>query len=309
MTAPRTKPDSQLPENHLGYAPAYHLARLHRASGTLCWCVAGALIIGWLVALPSFGPQRPIANFAVLLAMLFLLLPWSVAVCKSAWRLTDRWPQPSRPDLLGTLARTIAILGPILALCFGVILVAIRLGLPPIVIDPNRPLALIAWQGAPLLTMITLTTALLGFIILWLRAGLLIPRAAVGRNGSTLARLRIGIGLLVGIVGVLVLVGLDLLVRLRFGEVNFIETVVLLVAGMLCVLFAWTFGALHARLTVLVGAIERAEDDLRRQDRNRLGVLSGDASMNESSATPERGPDRSQDEIGPIGNHPDPPGL
>ncbi len=309
MTAPPTQPEPKLPEHHLGYAPAYHLARLHRASGTLSWCVAGALIIGWLSALPSFGPRKPIANFAVLLAMLLLLLPWSVAMSKSAWRLTDRWPEPGRPDLLGTLARTIAVLGPMLLLCFGVVLAAIRLGLPPLVADPDQPLALIAWQGAPLLTLIVGTVSLFGLVILWLRAGLLTRRAAVGREGSSLARLRVGVGLLAGVVGVLVLVGLDLLLRLRFGLVNFIETGVLLISGMLCVVFAWTFGGLHARLTVLVGAIERAEDELRRQERNRLGVLPGDPSMNEASATPERGPDRSQDEIGPIGGHPDPPGL
>ncbi|XOV75347.1 MAG: hypothetical protein ACFHWZ_18400 [Phycisphaerales bacterium] len=93
-----------------------------------------------------------------------------------------------------------------------------------------------------------------------------------------------GIGLLAGIVGVLALVALDLIIRRRFGVTDFLATLVLLVAGLLGVVFAWTFGVLHARLSVLIGSIERAEDELRREKRNRKGVLPGDPSMNEASS-------------------------
>lgn len=309
MTARPTQPDPKLPEHHLGYAPAYHLARLHRASGTLSWCVAGVLVLGWLAALPNFGTHRPIANFAVLVAMLLLLLPWSVAMSKSAWRLTDPWPEPSRGEMLLMPARVVGVATPVLCLCFGLLLCAIRLGVPPVVAQPHRSLVFVAWEGVPLLAAGVMVLLVVSAMLLWLRAGLLIRRAGVGRVGSAAARVRVGIGLLMGLVGVLALVGLDLVVRQRMGMVDFVSTVALLVCGLVAVVFGWTFGALHARLSVLIGTIERAEDDLRRRERNRLGVLPGDPSMNEASSTPARGADLSEDEIGPIGGHPDPPGL
>jgi hypothetical protein len=301
--------DRSRPDDHLGYAPAYHLARLHRASGTLPWCVAIGLVIGWLVFLPPLGANRPIANFGVLLASLLLLLPWSVAMSKSAWRLTDRWPEPSRSGTLTGLLRVLVVVAPLAALGYGVLLSAVRLGLPPTVADPNRSIASIAWQAMPIPSLFVVSLGVLAWIVLWLRAGALTRRAAIGRRGSSLARLRVGIGLLAGIVGVLALVALDLVVRRRFGVTDFVATLVLLVAGLLGVLFAWTFGSLHARLSVLIGTIERAEDELRREERNRKGVLPGDPSMNEASSRPEPEPKLPDDEIGPIGGHPDPPGL
>lgn len=275
----------------------------------MCWCVALSLILAWLSWLPSFGGHRPIANFAVLVATLLLLLPWSVACVKSAWRLTDRWPQPSRAGVFHAVFRAISIAAPIGVFCAGLLVAAFRLGVAPDVGDSDRPLAVIGWEGVPEVVVLVLGLLVIAGFGLWARAGRLIGRAAVGRSGSVAARLRVGIGLLAGAVGVILLVALDLAIRQRMGVVDFIATGVLLLAGVIAVLFAWTFGALHARLCVLVGAIESAEDDVRRRERNRLGVLAGDRSMNESSATPPRGPDRSQDEIGPIGGHPDPPGL
>ena len=309
MNAKGATSERSWPADHLGYAPAYHLARLHRASGTLPWCVAIALIIGWLVCLPNLGSNRPIANFGVLLASLLLLLPWSVAMSKSAWRLTDRWPEPSRAGTLSSLLRVLVVASPLIALGYGVVVSAIRLGLPPVVVDPDRSIASIAWQAAPILTLAAISLGAVAWIVLWLRAGALTRRAAVGRRGSSLARLRVGIGLLAGIVGVLALVALDLIIRRRFGVTDFLATLVLFVAGLLGVVFAWTFGALHARLSVLIGSIERAEDKLRREERNRKGVLPGDPSMNEASSRPEPEPKLPDDEIGPIGGHPDPPGL
>ncbi len=309
MSRERANPDPNLSEHHLGYAPAYHLARLHRASGTLPWCVAGGLVLGWLVALPNFGAHRPIANFAVLVAALLLLLPWSVAMSKSAWRLTDCWPEPSRGMGWLMVVRAVCVATPVVCFCFGLLVCAMRLGVPPVVPGPHDALVFVAFEGAAVLSAAVVGLLALTAIALWLRAGMLIRRAAVGRRGSAAARVRVGIGLLMGVVGVLALVGLDLVVRQRMGMVDFVATVALLVVGLLAVVYAWTFGALHARLSVLIGTIERAEDELRRDRRNRLGVVAGDPSMNEASATSERAPDRSADEIGPIGGHPDPPGL
>ena len=259
--------DRTRPDDHLGYAPAYHLARLHRASATQPWCIALGVIIGWLVALPNLGSQRPVANFGVLLAVLLLLLPWSVATAKSAWRLTDRWPEPSQSGPIGGLVRLLVVAPPVVMLGYGLLISAVRLGLPGSVADPHRSIASIAWQAAPLLTVTVLVLDGIGAALLWLRAGVLTRRASVGRSGSALARIRVGIGLFAGVVGVVVLVGLDLAVRQRFGVSDLWATMVLLVAGLLAVVFAWTFGGLHARLCVLIGTIERAEDDLRREQR------------------------------------------
>lgn len=309
MTRRAPDPEPTLPEHHLGYAPPYHLARLHRASGTLGWCLAMTLVLGWLMLLPSFGGLRPIANFAVVVAFLLVLLPWSVASAKSAWRLTDPWPQPSRPGLLLVIARLIGVAGPVVFFCFGLLLAALRMGLPPHVGDPFVPLVRIGMDVMPVATVSSIGLVVVAAVLLWLRAGLLIGRAGIGRGGSAAARLRVGIGLLIGAVGVLALVSLDLVVRHRMGIVDFIAGFALLVVGLLLVLFGWTFGSLHARLSVLIGTIERAEDEVLRRERNRRGVMPGDPSVNEASATPERPPDRSADEIGPIGGHPDPPGL
>jgi hypothetical protein len=91
--------------------------------------------------------------------------------------------------------------------------------------------------------------------------------------------------------------------------VNPVATITVLVLGILAVLFASTFGSLHARLWIIIREIEYAEDELRRRERNRLGILPGDPSMNEAGASPDPRPIEHEREIGPIGGHPDPPGT
>lgn len=274
----------------------------------MCWTVGLGCVLLWLALFPisKLGVVGEVGAMAV---MVLLALPWAVASSKHAHRLTDRWPElPGAAPVYRSL-RLIAVVAPMAVLVWVVLVAMVRLTWPPDGMRGLDSLAATAIAGGPLLTATVATAMVLGFVGLWFRAGGLIRRASLSGGNLGVARVRLWIGVGFGVVGVCALAGLDFAVRGHIGFENVLLTVAVVVCGVLAVVYGSVFGSLHARICVIVGEIAHAEDELRREERNRLGVVAGDPSMRETAASADPPAREVERQIGPIGGHPDPPGL